>query len=277
YRDFLFIAQLGINIISTVHLTVSRFDKRLGGIGEVATLKQCRGRGIAKALCSMAINTFEDSGGKWLFLGTSNPAARLYYSLGWHYLMGTKIMLRNSNGKNPEVFFSEYLSAIKTNKIRILRGDSRFRLQIIPLIIIPYDYPVLDLNAGLFSARWYIQRFCMGLYLHYEKLEENGAWFVAISGKFLGGIVNIVFHEKYIAQIDGFCIPGIERKIMPNMYGTAIDYAKKNNVSEIHMVADALDEKKKQMLLKIGCIPTGERVKVESKEGILDIIVYGYR
>jgi len=43
------------------------------------------------------------------------------------------------------------------------------------------------------------------------------------------------------------------------------------------MVADALDENKKQMLLKIGCIPTDERVKIESKEGILDISVYRYR
>ncbi|HOK80030.1 MAG TPA: GNAT family N-acetyltransferase [bacterium] len=276
-RDFLFIAQHKTSIISTVHLTISEFDKRIGGIGEVATLKQYRGKGIAKALCSIAIKTFEDNGGKWLFLGTSNPvAARLYYSLGWHYIMGTKIMLRNSSGKSPEVFLRQYFSAVKNNKIRILQGDSRFRLQIIPLVIIPYDEPVLDLNAGLFSTRWYVQRSCMGLYPHYEKLEEHGAWFVAISGKFLAGIVSIVFHDKSVAQIDGFCIPGIDKKVMLNLYETAIDYAKKSNASEIHMVADALDEKKKQLLLKIGCIPTNERVKFESKDGILDMIVYRY-
>lgn len=277
-RDFLFIAQHGTIIVSTVHLTISKFDKRIGGIGEVATLKQYRGKGIARILCSMAIKTFEDSGGKWLFLGTSNPAAaRLYYSFGWHYLTGTKIMLRNSSGNTPEVFFNKYLSSIKTGKISILRGDSRFRLQVIPLVAIPYDEPVLDLNAGLFSTRWYTQRSCMGLYSHYEKLEENGAWFVAVCRKFLVGIVSIVFHDNNIAQIDGFCIPGTGKKVLLNFYKTAIDYAKNNNASEIHMVADDLDENKKQMLLKIGCIPTDERVKIESKEGILDISVYRYR
>ncbi len=276
-RDFVFIARIGKKIVSTVHLTTSKFDKRIGGIGEVATHQNYRGRGFARILCEMAIDAFEKMDGAWLFLGTSNPAAaRLYHSLGWHYITGSRVMFRDSHGKNPEVFFKEYFEHIRKHNVGIVRGDMRFRLQVIPITIIPYDGPVLDLNAGLFSTRWFMQRSCMGLYPRYEKIDDGGAWFVALSGKFIAGIASVKFHEGNIGQIDGFCSSETGEDVLSDLYNTAIRYALKNRVREIHTVSDILDVKKMRFLSKLGCIPTDERIRIESKEAIIDAIVYKF-
>lgn len=276
-RDLIFIVRTSESIISTVHLTISKFDKRIGGIGEVATLNCFRGKGFAKILCRMAIEEFEKNRGKWLFLATSNPvAARIYHSLGWRYIAGTKVMLRISNNHNNiETFFNNFLLRLKTSKVKIVRGSPELRLQLIPAVLIPSDQVVLDFNSGIFSVRWFVQRYCMGLYPKYEKLDGNGAWFVALSGKFIAGLVSVRFYDDF-AQVDGFCVPGVSEKVLNKLYQSAISFAQKNNFSNIHMIADKLDKKKNEFLLKIGCLPTEERVRVESKDGILDMIVYSF-
>ncbi len=276
-RDIVFRACENEKTVATVHLTISRFDKRIGGIGEVATSKEYRGKGLARALCSMAINEFEKSGGKWLFLGTSNPvAARLYNSLGWRFIPGTRVMMMTAQSGTPEDFFHYYTGQINRASIKIVRGSSRFRLQIIPLVIFPCDEIVLDYNTGIFSTRWFVQKSCMGLYPRYEKICDDGAWFVAVSGKFLAGISSVRFFEGNTAQIDGFCISNNETTLL-NLYRRAIKFAFMNNASKIHMIADSADRKKNAFLLRLGCLPSGETIKVESKEGILELFVYDYQ
>ncbi|MCM8817303.1 MAG: GNAT family N-acetyltransferase [Candidatus Omnitrophica bacterium] len=276
-RDFVFIAKHKDSIVSTVHLTISRFDKRIGGIGEVATAAEFRGKGLAKILCNLAISLFEKQGGRYLFLGTNNPAAaRLYYSLGWKYVPGSRVMIRSSNDNKDISLFLDGRKKSCNKKINILRGDARFRLQIIPLALFPFDEIVLDINAGLFSTRWFVQKSCMGLYPHYKKIEETGAWFVAISGKNVVGLSSVKLDDNHGAQIDGFCLPEIGEKVMRKLYLKAVDYACKNGANEIHMVADSLDTRKKKLLLKLGCIPQGERIMIESREGLLDIITFRF-
>ncbi|MCX7705043.1 MAG: GNAT family N-acetyltransferase [bacterium] len=275
-RDFIFVAKYKDAIVSTVHPTISIFDKRLGGIGEVATSGDFRGKGLAKLLCNMAIDEFKKRGGKLLLLGTNNPAAaRLYHSLGWRYIPGSRVMLRVFDGRNTDRFLNAG-KRFNNKKIYILRGDARFRLPIIPLILFPFEEIVLDLNTGLFSTRWFVQKSCMGLYPRYEKIDENGAWFVAISKKSVVGIASVKFHDEHCAQVDGFCLPEISEKVIKKLYLKTVDYAIKRGAREIHMVADNLDIKKKKLLLKLGCIPQKERITIESKEGLLDIIAFDF-
>lgn len=275
--DSIFVARCKDSIISTVHLTISTFDKKLGGIGEVATVSEFRGKGLAKTLCNMAIDKFEKQGGKYLFLGTNNPtAARLYYSLGWMYISGSRVMLRVSdNGKDSDSFLNDWKKSCH-KKIAIVPGDARFRLQIIQLVLFPFDEIVLDLNTGLFSTRWFVQKSCMGLYPRYEKINENGAWFVAVREKLVVGLSSVKLYDEHCAQIDGFCLPGISEKVMRNLYLKAVNYARKNGAREIHMVADSLDTKKKERLLKLGCLPQHEKITIESKEGLLEIIAFKF-
>ncbi len=276
-RDFVFIVRHNNSVVSTAHLTISRFDRKLGGIGEVATAGEFRGRGLAKVLCNMAISEFEKQGGKCLFLGTNNPAAaRLYHSLGWKYIPGSRVMVRFSDGNKEIDLFLNGRKKFRNKKTVIFKGDARFRLQIIPLILFPFDEIVLDLNAGLFSTRWFVQKSCMGLYPRYEKIDESGAWFVALSGKNVVGLSSVKLNDDRCAQIDGFCLPETGEKVMKNLYLEAVNFARKNGAGEIHMVADYLDIKKKNLLLEIGCIPQEERITIESREGLLDIITFKF-
>jgi len=275
-RDIVFLAQHKEKIIATSHLTISKFDKRIGGIGEVATDKQYRSKGLARNLCSMAIEEFEKKKGEWLFLGTSNPvAARLYNSLGWRFVPGTKVMMRITGLKSPEDFFRYYRKQIKSNNIKIVSGSPCFRLQIIPPIIFPHDEIILDYNTGIFSTRWFVQKSCMGLYPRYEKVYSDGAWFVAVSNKFVSGISSVRFHEENTAQVDGFCSIN-NKSVLLGLYRKTIRFAINSGACHIHVVADRADAKKNEFLVKMGCVPTNETIKIESKEGILDLVVYEY-
>ena len=93
--DIVYVVKDGSQIVATTHLTISRSDPRIGGLGEVATLATHRGRGLAGALCGRAAEEFDAAGGEGLFLGTDNPAAaRIYQRLGWRYLPHTHVMRR---------------------------------------------------------------------------------------------------------------------------------------------------------------------------------------
>ena len=60
----------------------------------------------------------------------------------------------------------------------------------IPLIVMPHDWQVLDANVGLYSTRYAVQHSCMFLYPRFQALtqEGGGAWFGAQveSGALLG-------------------------------------------------------------------------------------------
>jgi GNAT superfamily N-acetyltransferase len=86
-----------------------RCNPALGGLGEVATVKRFRRRGIASDLCGLARDEFRKLRGRVLFLGTGNPdEARVYHRLGWRKLTGTNVMALIAGGEWPEAFLSEY-------------------------------------------------------------------------------------------------------------------------------------------------------------------------
>ena len=60
----------------------------------------------------------------------------------------------------------------------------------IPLLLCPHDWQVLDANTLMYSTRYATQKSCMGLYVRYERIRMGGggAWFVAktVEGKVVG-------------------------------------------------------------------------------------------
>jgi GNAT superfamily N-acetyltransferase len=276
-KDFVFIAEKSPGIVSTAHLTISGLDRRIGGLGEVATLSEYRGKGLAKLLCCKAISEFERRGGKCLFLGTNNPvAARLYSALGYRYIPGTRVMLRTTQGESPEEFLGTYWNCGRKEKIRIVRGNATFRIQIIPLAIWPYDGIVLDANAGLFSIRWFTQKSCMGLYPKYENLDKEGAWFAAVVNRLLVGISSVRFCANMAARIDGFCHPFFSKHALVSLYRHAICYADKKGAARIYAVRERNDSEKNRFLLKLGFVPTEEKMKIEMENNTIELIVYDY-
>ena len=178
--DILFLAREGSRLVGTSHVTMERASRQIGGLGEVAVDPDFRGRGIANTLCARARDTFRDHGGRAIFLGTTaRNAARIYSRLGWRTLAGTNVMLLTFGPQSSEEFLANHFH--DTTPISVASATATDRTAIIPLLVPPHDWRVLDANVGLFSTRYRIQDSCMGLYPRYQAIREGkrGNWFVA--------------------------------------------------------------------------------------------------
>ena len=160
--------------ISTTMVTTCNALPELGGFGEVATVPEARGRGLATALCRQSVEDFAEGGGKALFLGTVNPdAARIYHRLGWRKLASSIVWALITDDRSPEAFLVDYFS--NPGPAAVEDGGPGVRVPMVPLIVTPHDWRVLDANTGIFSARYAMVRSCMGLYPKYQALREGGA------------------------------------------------------------------------------------------------------
>lgn len=205
--DILYLIRQGEDLAGTSHLTVGKAVPRLGGLGEVATPPAFRRQGIAAQLCEAALDDFRAQGGEAFFLGTGNPAAaRIYYRLGWRKLAGANVMVLIVSGNSPEVFLVDYFREAE-GQITIVPGTSTQRIPMIPLIVCPHDWQVLDANAGIFSTRYAVQSSCMGLYPKYDALiqGQSGAWFGAqtTSGHLIG-LATARLDGSGVCHVDGF-------------------------------------------------------------------------
>ena len=206
-RNLVYLIREGGELAGTSQLTVSQAMPALGGLGEVATAPAYRGRGIATRLCARARDDFRALGGQALYLGTVNPAAaRVYYRLGWRNLAGTTVMACTTGDDSPEAFLVDYFRA-QDGRPQIVAGTAAARIPMIPLIVMPHDWQVLDANVGLYSTRYVVQHSCMFLYPRFQALthEGRGAWFGAqsASGAFLG-LATARLDDDQGCQIDGF-------------------------------------------------------------------------
>tara|TARA_Y100000588_G_scaffold355252_1_gene410275 strand:- start:425 stop:1399 length:975 start_codon:yes stop_codon:yes gene_type:complete len=204
-RDLFFVGQRNGEVAGTCHVALAHGQPRLGGFGEVVTSPQFRRQGIATALCGRARDVFCELGGEALFLGTGNPEAlRVYHRLGWRKLAGANLMVLINGGASPEVFMADYYR--QGGEVSVCGGTAAARVPMIPLLICPHDWRVLDANVGLFSTRYVVQGSCMGLYPRYEGIvQEGGAFFEARTdaGR-LVGLSTARPDGKGKCRVDGF-------------------------------------------------------------------------
>ena len=204
-RDLFFMNRRDGVLAGTCHVTLSRSQPQVGGFGEVVTTPQFRRQGIAGALCGRARDVFLEVGGEALFLGTGNAEAlRVYHRLGWRKLAGCNVMALVNRSASPEVFLADYFR--RGEAVRIEEGTAAARVPMIPLIVCPHDWRVLDANTQLFSTRYVVQSSCMGLYPRYEKLvEEGGIFFEVRTGEAcLVGLATAKLDGAETCQVDGF-------------------------------------------------------------------------
>ncbi len=206
-EDIVYLLRQKEHLAGTSHLTIGKAAPRLGGLGEVATPPPFRRQGIAARLCESARDDFRRRGGEAFFLGTGNPAAaRIYYRLGWRKLAGANVMALIVSGNSPEVFLVDYFREAD-GQTTIIPGTSAQRIPMIPLIVCPHDWQVLDINAGIFSTRYALQSACMGLYPKYDALvqQQRGAWFGAQTDSgHLVGLATARLDGLDVCHVDGF-------------------------------------------------------------------------
>ena len=249
---YIYIKRYYDNIAGTCTVTVSSNNPSIGGLGEVATNSQFRRSGIATQLCSEAIEEFRIHGGEALFLGTGNPeAARVYRRLGWMKLAGANVMVNMTNGSPEEFLINHFSSDIKP-VVRV--GNPDFHLQMIPLILSPNNWQVLDANLGIFSTRYKVQNSCMSLYPRYRSLSEGnrGAWCGAIANSgCVVGLSSVCLDKEGGYSVDGFTHES-HRYVWSDLIQKAFDWGESHRSGRCYAKVSIEDEEKMSLFEEIG-------------------------
>ncbi len=253
-EDILYLMRQNEDLAGTSHLTVGKAAPLLGGLGEVATPTAFRRQGVAAELCESALDDFRRQGGEAFFLGTGNSAAaRIYYRLGWRKLAGANVMALIVSGNSPEAFLVDYFREA-AGQTTIIPGTFAQRIPMIPLIVCPHDWQVLDANAGIFSTRYAVQSSCMGLYPKYDALiqQQSGTWFGAQTGSgHLIGLATARLDELGVCHVDGFthqrCVDTWQ-----DLMQAAIDWGADRGAAEWCGTISVEDEDKRSLIESLG-------------------------
>lgn len=257
-RYYLYVARNGERVAGTCMTTHSEKAPSLGGFGEVATAPTLRGRGIGTGLCRQAVDDFQDAGGTALFLGTGNPdAARIYHRLGWRKLPSTIVHANIAGDDSPEAFLVDFFG--EGGPSTVAEGTPSDRVPLIPLIVTPHDWRVLDANLFLYSSRYCLVRSCMGLYPKYDALAKDGrgAWFAAHSGG--GRVVGLStarLDGSGGCQVDGFTHKAFG-DAWTRLLGMAAAWGESTVVGAVWAAVSVEDEERQAMLEAMGFRDTG--------------------
>ena len=251
--NVVYVARREGQLAGTCGMTVSRQVPGLGGFGEVATDPALRRSGIAGALCAQAVEEFRGRGGEALFLGTENPgAARIYHRLGWRKLAGANVMANITSGDSPEAFLTDYFRSLGTVEVR--PASPEIRIPIIPLLVLPHDWQVLDSNAAMFSTRYATQNSCMGLYRRYGDVaaDGRGAWFVAVTadGR-AAGISTARLDDSGGCRVDGFAHKS-RMDAWDDLVDAAIRWAEAAGAQSVTADVSVEDEEKRALFEGLG-------------------------
>jgi len=252
-RDIIYLAREGGRVVGTCRLTISRACPWLAGLGGVATAPQYRGRGIAARLCAWARDDFRDQNGVAVFLGTANPAAaRVYARVGWRRLPGTEVMALITDGSSPEAFLLDHFRR-EYRSVSVTRGSPCARIPMIPLIVSPHDWQVMDAQVNIFSTRHACQRSCMGLYPRYQRLAARGGlWFAAETDDHRTvALATARMDEDGAGQIDGFAhanFPSARAAVIR----TAIEWTTEMGTDKVWARLSEEDEEKQRFFESLG-------------------------
>ncbi|AWT59833.1 MAG: hypothetical protein DF168_01028 [Candidatus Moanabacter tarae] len=256
-RDIIYFLRREGEILGTCHLTISCSQFSLGGIGEVVTVPRFRRQGIASAVCVRARDDFVNLGGEALFLGTESPeASRVYHRLGWRKLDGANVMMLSTGKCSPGEFFMNYTS--QRGSAYVTLGSCAARVPMIPLILAPHDWLVLDFNVGLFSTRYKVQRSCMGLYPRYETLIKGGKGCFFEARTLKGCLVGLSTAkvDKYgVCWVDGFTFRR-SQAIWSELIEAAFSWGRDQGVDRVRTLVAMEDKEKRFAFEKVGFFVT---------------------
>jgi len=253
-NNFRVYSEIVSDQIAATAIVVSPLElPELGALAEVATHPEFRNRGLASGLCRQLLEDFRQQGGEAMFLGTVNPrAASIYERFGWSHIPDTKLMVHLADRSDPKEYLNDYFAGLEPLEVGI--ADAKSRIPIIPLIISPHDWSVLDANVSMFSTRTERQVSCLGLYNRYNSLRETGTgeWFTLLTkeGKILG-ISTAAQTGESSYQIDGFCHVSCP-DYFQELIQTASRWCSDNGASEITMKLSAEDRAKSGLIESIG-------------------------
>ncbi len=279
-RHVVLLERDGHTLTGTCGIMTPRADARFAGIGEVATRPDYRGRGIANRLCKQALEEFTENGGEVVFLGTENPdAARIYRRLGWNRVANSTVYANITSGDSPDEYLADYFRS--PSSVNIVTGDASLRVPMIPLLLTPHDWQVLDGNlpTPMISTRYAEQNSCMGLCRKYYYLlspsslreattsvipaqagiQRCGAkgmpaaeWFAAktCDGR-LVGIATAFIDAENVCHVDGFIHKRFDGSY-DALIGAAIEWGEQRNAVRFAARLSVEDEEKRDHFEELG-------------------------
>ena len=254
-RHAVLLERDGHVLSGTCGIMTPRANSRFAGIGEVATRPDYRGRGIAGRLCQQALDAFNQNGGDAVFLGTENPdAARIYHRLGWRRIAGSTVYANVTSGDSSEEYLADHFRT--SSPVNIVTGDASLRVPMIPLLLTPHDWQVLDGNlpTPMISTRYAMQNSCMGLCRKYYYLvkRDNAEWFAAkTSDQRLVGISTAWIDGGNICHVDGF-IHARFKDSYGALINAAIEWASQQNSVRFVTRLSVEDEEKQANFEALG-------------------------
>ena len=253
-------------LAGTCGIMTPRANPEFAGIGEVATRAEYRGRGIAGRLCQQALDEFTEQGGEAVFLGTENPnAARIYHRLGWRRIANSTVYANITNGDSPEEYLADYFRT--PSSVNIVLADASLRVPMIPLLLTPHDWQVLDGNlpTPMISTRYAEQNSCMGICRKYYYLVKpsplqgeiqrgstRAEWFAAkTSDGRLVGISTAYVDADNVCRVDGF-IHARFKESYEGLIRAAIDWGEHRRCRRFAIRISVEDEEKRAELEALG-------------------------
>lgn len=260
-RTMIHMARAKDLLVATVELTYGLDFPTAGGLSKVVTRPEFRKTGLATQLCARAVSHYRAEGGTAIFLGTVNPvAARVYARVGWSRLAGTNVWLYTAGGELPEEYMVDFFRE-PPGDIEIIPGSPAARILVIPLILTPHVWQVMDANVGVLSTRYTIQNSCMGLYPKYDRLvnDKTGTWFMArgATGKIVGLSSVRLEPSSSTCQIDGFTHERYDEYWDP-LIERAEEQASMYNVDTLCASCSSEDRKKIERFQRHGFKHVGE-------------------
>jgi len=212
-----FIVGLGLGGDSVLASCWSGWDRNLPDMavmGGVATAEAYRGQGLASAVVGAACERFDSAGGRFLYLGTSNPAARrIYERLGFRLLAGHVFCRSAREARQDEGFAPGRPVAAHPDSW----GDMA---SIVPLYLLQHPCILADSGIGLPSARVAEPRRCVRIFQDlWKSIEPAGKWAVLrndlgwpvasalarpVAPPDAGFSVDFLWHPDYSVEAVGF-------------------------------------------------------------------------
>jgi hypothetical protein len=188
-------------------------------MGGVATAEAYRGQGLASAVVGAVCERFDSAGGRFLYLGTSNPAARrIYERLGFRLAAG-QVFCRAASGARLDEGFTP------GRPVAARPASWREMASIVPLYLLQHPCVIADSGIGLPSARVAEPRRCVRIFQDlWKSIERGGKWAVLRNdldwpvasalarpvASSAGFSVDFLWHPDYSVEAAGFVANWLE-------------------------------------------------------------------
>ena len=251
-------------VASTCMIVVSKAVPAIADLGAVATHPDLRNRGLATRVCGKAVDVALENGCEGIFVGTGGLAARVYERLGFRKLPGANWWIDVANGDPPEAFVVDYFRRPATS-VTVRPGSPADRLTMIPLIVSPHRWRILDANARILSTA-YVTTGSFTHYLRYTKAVTNlgGAWSTAATddGRAIG-LASAVPIGPDAWRVDAFTQSWFP-DAWPELMEAAIAAATTGGAKRCYLDATPWDEEKIALAKSLGFHHSGPGDPVDS-------------